>query len=86
MSEDVEQLGEIKIEGCLYRVYRKKDEPGIVNLEGVSCDIRESLERGNKLIDVLFSGAEVRYKAPKLVTEEDQPSAVVREKMKSGGS
>ncbi len=73
MSEDREALGEIKIGSCRYVVYRNKADPGVINLEGVSCDIREDVEKGNRLIEALFGESEVRFKAPKLVKEEENP-------------
>ncbi len=71
MSEEREQLGEIKIGSCTYAVYRSKSEPGVINLEGVSCDIKKDVEKGNRLIEALFGESEVRFRPPKLVKEEE---------------
>ncbi len=71
MSEEREELGDIKVGSCRYTVYRSKSEPGVINLEGVSCDTREDVEKGNRLLLALFGESEVRFKTPKLVKEEE---------------
>ncbi len=78
MSEEEEVLGEIKIEGCTYKVTQNRSEPDVVRLEGVSCDLRKDLEKANKIVDVLFGGKEVRYKAPKLVKAETSGDQGIR--------
>ncbi|MGP8125661.1 MAG: hypothetical protein ACLQEQ_07345 [Nitrososphaerales archaeon] len=75
MSEEKEKevLGEIKIGSCTYVASRSKSEPGVVRLEGVSCDIRADLEKANNIIGVLFGGAEIRFKPHRFVKEEERP-------------
>jgi len=81
MSDSKEVLGEIKVGGCTYLVTREKSEPGVISLEGVTCTLREDLEKGNQLIEALFSGVEVRYRPPKLVVEEDSGGATEAKKV-----
>ncbi len=65
-----ETLGEIKIEGCTYKVIVNKSEPGVVELEGVSCDLRAHKEQADKILEALLNGTEVRYRPTKLIIEE----------------
>ncbi len=71
MSEEKEVLGQIKIGSCTYAVCRNKSEPEVISLEGVSCDIREDVEKGDRLLTAVFGASEVRFKAPKFVKEEE---------------
>ncbi len=70
MSGEEEVIGEIKIEGCVYKVSLDKSDPGVVKLVGVSCDLRAGKEKADKIIEELLSGKEIRYKPPKLIIEE----------------
>ncbi len=65
-----ETLGEIKIEGCTYKVVVSKSEPGVVGLVGVSCDLRKGKEKADKILEALLNSNEVRYQPTKLIIEE----------------